>query len=1142
MAAALASCTPGDATDPGTPVDQVGSLVISIGGLPDGVAAQVAVNGPAGFFRAVAASATLAGLAPGAYTITIANVTHEQSVYSASPGNQVVLVPAGGTASAAPVAYALATGFLTVSFAGLPGTAAAEIVITGPAGYSRTVAQPLTIAGLVPGTYVLEARQVHAGNSTWAAATPTVSVQVTASATPAAASFAYALSSGALTVTIAGLPSGATPSVRLSGPADYAAVLTSSSTITNMTPGTYTVTPDPVIVSSDTWRAPGPFTVEVPVGEVPVATSVTYALATGRLTLMASGPVVAVTQATFHVSGPGGYAATASSGATLAGLVPGAYTVTANSVNTGTATYVATPASQTANVTASATPTAASATWALATGSLFVGLTGLPGGVNPNVLVAGPNGFSATVETSTTLHNLAPGSYTITAASVNSGVHVYAPSPAQRVVSVQASLTATQAPVVYALNSALLSIAVTGLPNGVPAAITVTGPGGFQQAVTGSVTLSGLVPGLYQISAVVVTTGGAFVPTPAFQSLTLNPSVTIVNASVAYAPAVNSLTVTISGLPAGVPASVSVTGPGGFAAMVTASQTLSGIPAGSYTITAATVGESCSAYTPSPASQGVTVGPADNVNASVAYSGGAGGMLNLCVENVHITQAVQTYAGAVPLVAGRNGLVRVFVKANQANAAQPAVRVRFYQGLTLVHTLTIPAPGSSVPVAVTEGSLSASWNATVSGSLLQPGLSILADVDPANTIAESSDADNSFPANGTPAPLTIQSASTLNIRLIPVIQANGDTGRITASNTAAFIDPMQRMFPVAAIDADLHAPYVSTTPQLQSGGGNWSTMLNEINMLRVAEGSNRYYYGVVRTGYSSGVAGMGYIGLPASIGWDYPASGPGVMAHELGHNFGRYHAPCGGPQGVDPQWPTATHPNAQIGHYGYDLVAGVLKGPTTNVDLMSYCDPEWISDYTYKAILTYRQSNPMIASRVSSAAGRGLLVWGRIERGTLVLEPAFDVDAPPSLPARTGPNRLEAFGPAGESLFSFSFAADPIADAPDPEAQTFAFVIPASMWRGIDPARLRLSAQGRTVERRSTGAASPARIERTTPGRLRVSWASRPGEAALVRNARTGQVVALVRGGSVDLRDSGDDLDVTVSNGVRNVRGRLRPR
>ena len=150
MAAALASCTPGDATDPGTPVDQVGSLVISIGGLPDGVAAQVAVNGPAGFFRAVAASATLAGLAPGAYTITIANVTHEQSVYSASPGNQVVLVPAGGTASAAPVAYALATGFLTVSFAGLPGTAAAEIVITGPAGYSRTVAQPLTIAGLVP--------------------------------------------------------------------------------------------------------------------------------------------------------------------------------------------------------------------------------------------------------------------------------------------------------------------------------------------------------------------------------------------------------------------------------------------------------------------------------------------------------------------------------------------------------------------------------------------------------------------------------------------------------------------------------------------------------------------------------------------------------------------------------------------------------------------------------------------------------------------------------------------------------------------------------------------------------------------------------------------------------------------------------
>jgi hypothetical protein len=52
-----------------------------------------------------------------------------------------------------------------------------------------------------------------------------------------------------------------------------------------------------------------------------------------------------------------------------------------------------------------------------------------------------------------------------------------------------------------------------------------------------------------------------------------------------------------------------------------------------------------------------------------------------------------------------------------------------------------------------------------------------------------------------------------------------------------------------------------------------------------------------------------------------------------------------------------------------------------------------------------------------SANERGLLVWGRIDQGRVILEPAFDVDAPASLP-RGGSHKLEGFGAAGESLFS----------------------------------------------------------------------------------------------------------------------------
>lgn len=47
-------------------------------------------------------------------------------------------------------------------------------------------------------------------------------------------------------------------------------------------------------------------------------------------------------------------------------------------------------------------------------GSLQVTVNGLPGGVNGNVLVTGPGGYSTTVTTTATLPNLTPGNYTVT--------------------------------------------------------------------------------------------------------------------------------------------------------------------------------------------------------------------------------------------------------------------------------------------------------------------------------------------------------------------------------------------------------------------------------------------------------------------------------------------------------------------------------------------------------------------------------------------------------------------------------------------------------------------------------------------------------------------------------------------------------
>jgi hypothetical protein len=49
---------------------------------------------------------------------------------------------------------------------------------------------------------------------------------------------------------------------------------------------------------------------------------------------------------------------------------------------------------------------------------------------------------------------------------------------------------------------------------------------------------------------------------------------------------------------------------------------------------------------------------------------------------------------------------------------------------------------------------------------------------------------------------------------------------------------------------------------------------------------------------------------------------------------------------TDPSYP---HSGGSIGEWGYDLIRGELVEPST-ADFMGYCDPSWVSDYTYTAL------------------------------------------------------------------------------------------------------------------------------------------------------------------------------------------------
>lgn len=532
----------------------------------------------------------------------------------------------------------------------------------------------------------------------------------------------------------------------------------------------------------------------------------------------------------------------------------------------------------------------------------------------------------------------------------------------------------------------------------------------------------------------------------------------------------------------------------------------------------------------------------NNTRAPAASTQIAEPTVNLSIDGMYLTQAAQTYDGAVPLAAGRAALLRVFVKASEPNTLAPDVRVRFYRNGSLVETRTIAAPTPSVPTTVDEGVLGASWNVMVPASMITAGLAIVADVDPDTLIGETFRGDNVFPRTGVPRTLDVRPAPPFEATLVPIVQTpNGLQGDVTEANREVYLEFAKRVYPLASASATVHAPFSYGFAISRTYDDTWDLLLAELDAARVAEGSTRNYHGVIRPAYSSGATGRGTLAGHVSVGIDRTTLVPGsnteyrsmTAAHEWGHNFGRRHVDCGGPESVDPVYP---YENGRIGAFGYDLTRNQVLDPATFRDLMSYCTPLWISDYTVRAVLEFRAANPPVATTV---AQRSLLVWGRIGPSGIVLEPAFEIVAPPALPPRPGRYRLRATDDAGRTLFDLSFDGTAIAESE--ERRQFAFVVPLG---NASPATLRLGDGQREVARvarvdRAAGDGIDVSARRVN-GRVSLAWNAADYPMALVRDPETREVLGFARNGRIDVASAQRTLDVIFSDGVRSVR-RLIP-
>jgi len=770
------------------------------------------------------------------------------------------------------------------------------------------------------------------------------------------------------------------------------------------------------------------------------------------------------------------------------------------------------------------------------TGTLIVEIDGLPVGSVGQVTVYGPNAFKQVLNATTTLQKLPPGPYVVSPATVKFETALYTASP-----SVNKTVTAghtENATVSYALGSGSINLSVTGLPAGMSPSITLSGP--VARSVNGTGIIGELPAGSYTLTMDTLTSpeGDLWGTAQRQQVLTITPSLTPVDLAVHYDLASGTLSLTVDGLPDSPGTPVTITGPHGFKRRIGTSTRYPGLGAGAYTISAVQLSRCPEMYTPVTTQLALTVSIGATASASIAFGKtvAADADLNLSIGAMYFVQAVQDLDGTVPLVAGHPALLRVFGRANQCNASMPEVRVTLSTGD--VYTIPLGTAESSAATEIDESYLTRSWNVLIPGTRVQPGLTAVAEIDPGNTIAEANEGDNRFPPSGAQAP-NVRVMPTIGLRFVPVT-IGGATGEVSVARVDSLLAMANKIHPVAGYDVEVRAvPYTSTRPNLTRDDANgWGGVLSEINVLRTADSSRRYYHGIVHVGYSSGIAGIAYIGGRAGVSWDYLPSGAEVIAHELGHNFGRLHSPCGNPGGVDPSYP---YSDGSTGSFGYDIVTGSLRYPGST-DIMGYCNNKWVSAYTFSGMLYSLEGQQSSLPTIGAAAVEpSLLVWGRVDDGALTLEPAFEVSTRAALPRASGAYRWAALDDGGNEITAVSFDAERIADLPG-DHRTFAFAIPLRMLRGRSPAALRLAGGGRVVTHTRSVEASEiptASVTRAGARAARVRWDASKFPAVLIRDADTGDILSIARGGDATVATTGAALELQYSNRVRSA-GRQR--
>lgn len=371
--------------------------------------------------------------------------------------------------------------------------------------------------------------------------------------------------------------------------------------------------------------------------------------------------------------------------------------------------------------------------------------------------------------------------------------------------------------------------------------------------------------------------------------------------------------------------------------------------------------------------------------------------LNQGVAVTLMSEGVATERNAV-VVAGRPGLLRAYV------APQGGFEER-----ELVAELTL-REGEAVTVLreraqIEQGSLSSdldtTFNFSLSAEQITPRTRFSVAIREVNgtpaiesqgaawpiiegSVEPSEDIEHAYEL-GSDDLLASDWGGVVRVYIIPVRYDTDGSGRLPDTSEQHLDELrswMMRLYPVRSVVIEVGEPHPTTLP-FDSTSEPMSDLLSEVIGIREQRGIpfDTYAYAMVnpapsREEYcSSGcTAGIAYrVGNPnadhlrAGVGLGYgDASAAETLAHEVGHNHDRGHAPCGGVSNDDEAYP---YPGGGIGVWGWDIELETQYDPAEYADVMGYCQPRWISDYQFDELFTRTAAIEGLASWEGPPAG-----------------------------------------------------------------------------------------------------------------------------------------------------------------------------